>query len=456
MMDVEDISRMLGPPQSAIKLLLSVVAGYFLAITHHQLVKKFKPEIQHVFFIVSSSYLYYWNYGNDIGHAYICILIQWCLIATLKGSTLCVSISFLFQMSYLVWGYFAYSSNDYDINWLMPHCVLTLRLIGLAFDVYDGNKDEKYVTKEQQDRKLTDLPSLLEVFGFAFFPAGFLVGPQFPLSRVRSLVNGTLVDKSVESSSRYKAAISQFMIGLVTLAVHSYIARIFNTNFYFTQDFKDLPFYQRAGYVSVTGYITLLQYVTIWMINEGACIIFGIGYQKQGDKHKWNAVQNAKLYDFLFCQSFQGLVKCFNMNTNDWVSRYVYKRLKFLGSRYISQACTLFFLAIWHGVHVGYFTCFAYEFLVFLAEKPFTAMLDGMESIKKMREHPLMSWVLSTIGFVHFHIVAGYALIDFSLLKWNRYLPVYNDVYWFGHLFYISLFVLVKMIPKSRPVTKAE
>jgi lysophospholipid acyltransferase 5 len=28
-----------------------------------------------------------------------------------------------------------------DISWTMPHCVLTLRLIGLAIDVFDGNKN---------------------------------------------------------------------------------------------------------------------------------------------------------------------------------------------------------------------------------------------------------------------------------------------------------------------------
>lgn len=30
------------------------------------------------------------------------------------------------------------ATNDYDIKWTMPQCVLTLRLIGLVFDVADG------------------------------------------------------------------------------------------------------------------------------------------------------------------------------------------------------------------------------------------------------------------------------------------------------------------------------
>lgn len=40
------------------------------------------------------------------------------------------------------------STDDYDIKWTMPQCVLTLRLIGLAFNLLDGQKPE--VRTEQQ------------------------------------------------------------------------------------------------------------------------------------------------------------------------------------------------------------------------------------------------------------------------------------------------------------------
>jgi len=33
-------------------------------------------------------------------------------------------------------------TETYDIKWSMPQCVLTLRLIGLAFDLFDGKKLE--------------------------------------------------------------------------------------------------------------------------------------------------------------------------------------------------------------------------------------------------------------------------------------------------------------------------
>lgn len=45
----------------------------------------------------------------------------------------------LFQ-GYLVAGYYFVCGEDYDISWATPHCVLTLRLTGVVYDLYDGQQ----------------------------------------------------------------------------------------------------------------------------------------------------------------------------------------------------------------------------------------------------------------------------------------------------------------------------
>ena len=40
--------------------------------------------------------------------------------------------------SYLCTAYYVTMVESYTIKWTTPHCVLTLRLIGLVWDVYDG------------------------------------------------------------------------------------------------------------------------------------------------------------------------------------------------------------------------------------------------------------------------------------------------------------------------------
>ncbi len=58
----------------------------------------------------------------------------------------------------------------------------------------------------------------------------------------------------------------------------------------------------------------------------------------------------------IYCETFI----CIFLSTN----RYVFKRLKFLGSKEASQGFTLLFLAIWHGLFSGYFMCFFLEFVI--------------------------------------------------------------------------------------------
>ena len=56
------------------------------------------------------------------------------------------------------------------------------------------------------------------------------------------------------------------------------------------------------------------------------------------------------------------------------VMNYVYKRLKFMNNRYVSQLSALVFLAVWHGWHSGYYLTFFNEFIVINFEKDFSAI----------------------------------------------------------------------------------
>lgn len=59
----------------------------------------------------------------------------------LDGNAMSVIISFTFCSAYLLWGYYVTLSEEYAFEWTIPQCVLTLRLIAVSFDVYDGKRD---------------------------------------------------------------------------------------------------------------------------------------------------------------------------------------------------------------------------------------------------------------------------------------------------------------------------
>ena len=83
----------------------------------------------------------------------------------------------------------------------------------------------------------------------------------------------------------------------------------------------------------------------------------------------WNGCENVKLLKFETASHFNDYILSFNINTNTWCAEYIYKRLKFLGSKIYSQFFTLVFLAVWHGFHSGYYLCFFLEFMIMFAEK---------------------------------------------------------------------------------------
>ena len=87
-------------------------------------------------------------------------------------------------------GYYRTGTDTYDIKWSMPHCVLTLRLIGLTFDYYDGKKKPDQLSDQQKKMALVECPSLLEMCGHVYFPGAFLVGPQFSMKRYLDFTRG--------------------------------------------------------------------------------------------------------------------------------------------------------------------------------------------------------------------------------------------------------------------------
>nr|CAD7410074.1 unnamed protein product [Timema poppensis] len=303
-------------------------------------------------------------------------------------------------------GYYATGTETYDIKWSMPQCVLTLRLIGLAFDLYDGKKPAELLSNDQKKAALSKIPSLLEVAGHTYFPSSFLVGPQFSMRRYQDFVSGEFREKM-------------------------------------------LPFVKKCLVLGFWGKMTLYKYISCWLISEGVCICSGLTYNgKTPDGQiKWDGCANVKLRVFEGATKFGHFIASFNINTNNWVSQYVYKRLKFMGNRYISQAAALMFLAVWHGLHTGYYMCFAMEFLVMKLEKDLEQIIQKSEAAVEFFKNPLVQIITWIILKLYTFVFMGWCLIPFALLSFPRWWQVYKSVYFIG-------FVLFGLWPFYQPTIK--
>ena len=67
-------------------------------------------------------------------------------------------------MGYLLTGYYLTSTTGYDITWTMPCCVLCLRMIGLAVDVYDGTQKPEDLSKDQKESALIEVKNILLIY----------------------------------------------------------------------------------------------------------------------------------------------------------------------------------------------------------------------------------------------------------------------------------------------------
>lgn len=456
-----------------LRLLLSLVMNVPLAGIYALLIAKHRPVVQHLFFLASGFGLGYFCFGTDVYYNVASIVFNWVLLtitSSLKAHTFGVAASFITQMAFLLWGYVMFSSSEQDIDWCVPQCVLCLRNIGLAFDLMDGATSTKELSKDQLTTRLEKIPSLLASLAHGFCFCGYMVGPQFTFRRYHEWITGQLYGESrIKPSGSVVASIKAFIVAIAYMAIVPPLCAIFTEKFLYTQEFQtEWPLWKRLGYVFICHKFSVMQFAGCWLLNEVGCILSGIsfnGMDKNGNA-QWDGLANAKMLPFETTTTLTGVITSFNINTNQWVGRYIFKRLKRFDNKDLSQMVALLFLAIWHGVYSGYFICFINEFFCVGAErfilgyvKVPPTLLDPFKGIgAKGPVKFLKELFLACTAFCCKTMLLSYSLIGFTSKVWGRTIAVYNSLYWCVHILVIGIWLIslfVKKAPAPTPVTNA-
>ncbi|XP_063054901.1 lysophospholipid acyltransferase 5 isoform X1 [Engraulis encrasicolus] len=447
---MEGLSEYLGSPEPAVRLMISIFLGYPFAIVYRKFLFRQSPLVIHLYHTLTGLALAAFNFGSQVYHSALCIVIQFLLLRLMGRTVTAVLSSFLFQMTYLLVGYYYTATEEYDIKWTMPHCVLTLKLIGLSFDYYDGGKEPSQLSAEQKNGALSEVPSLLEVCGFSYFYGGFLVGPQFTLRRYQQLTSGQLSDTPGELPNSVVPAVKRLLLGLFCLTMFTIGAPHYPDTYYLTDEFEAQPFWYRCVFIILWAKFYLYKYVSCWLISEGVCILVGLGYNGTNEKgeHQWDACANIKMWMFETTPLFTGTISSFNTNTNAWVARHIFKRLKFLGNKLVSQFASLVFLAIWHGLHSGYLLCFSMEFIIVNVEKTGMALVKDSPVLTKLANSPLYPAIYVVQQFIHW-LFMGYPLVPFGLFTYDKWLKVYSSVYFCGHIFFFVAYLALPYLRKA-------
>ncbi|XP_055387820.1 lysophospholipid acyltransferase 5 [Condylostylus longicornis] len=436
------LANSLGATEPALKLLISLLFGYPLAAIYHSHIKKHSLNIKNIYFALTGFLICCFNYGYDVYHSLISILITYILCRYFCKYRYFVIINFIFNMGYLLIGYYFTESNDYDIKWTMPHCVLVLRLIGYGFDISDGKTSKDKLSKDQLENAIYDMPNLLQLTSFTYFPASFLVGPQFQYQRYKNFING----KFDNYKGNIEAGLKRGSIGILYLIIRQIGATFIPDSFIMSEEFDILSLPTKILYIGIWGKLSLYKYVSCWLITEGALIYFGLTYvntDKNTGISDWSGCSNINIRIFELATKMEHYVKSFNINTNQWVASYVYKRLKFLNNRTISYASALLFLAMWHGFHSGYYMSFLLEYSVITFEKQFESLWS--KYILAKYSNIINSNICEVLIFIIMKIYntscMGWCMVPFVYLNYTRWFYIYSKLYYYGYIFLISWFI---------------
>uniref|UniRef100_A0A915JXS8 Lysophospholipid acyltransferase 5 n=1 Tax=Romanomermis culicivorax TaxID=13658 RepID=A0A915JXS8_ROMCU len=404
-------------------------------------IRQYSVNMQYVYFVSTGVSLFLFNYGqsHDIYHSLICIIFIYFVLQFLAGTMLSVILAFLFLMSYLLLGYYYTAQGDYDLSWSLPQCILTLKLIGLVWDVFDGRRNEE-LSDEQKKTALKDIPGLLEIAAYVYFFSGFLVGPQFPLVRLRSLVNGEFDDPETGFPRKNTfQCLHRLILGFIYMALYVILYGKLTEDYFLSDQFKAQNLLWKCLLACIWFRLIISRYIACWLAVEGSCILVGLSYNGQDTatrKALWDGLRNIRTTKFELGCTFQSVIESFNINTNQWASRYVFKRLKFLGNKSLSHVMTLMFLALWHGVYSGYFACFLFEYACVIAERQISSIVQYYPWLDELFNRSLIKYPVWIFKKTLVTFGCAYGLLPFILLKFDVWWQVYKNLYFVGWLLY--------------------
>ncbi|ORZ19006.1 MBOAT, membrane-bound O-acyltransferase family-domain-containing protein [Absidia repens] len=326
---------------------------------------------------------------------------------------------------YLLRVYYSSTYNNYDIAWTMPQCMVCLRLMGLTFDYMNTDDDTTSISqrpKPMVDTRLYTLPSISQWFGYCFFPAPFLVGPQFSFNLYHrwiknppfSGIDVTDWDEAYKGQWRY--LIRCVLLAAAFFSLQQVFGAAYEPSHLLSKEYQQFSFLHRSLVLLITGKFIYNKYIGIWLLSEGAYVLYGVTYGgEDADGHPlFGCFTNVQPWKYLTAITINDVIESFNININVWVDYYVFKQSRwFIQNEAICQSLSLMLLTVWRGcLHLNDVITF---FLIFYYTRCETAIKRRLSSIT----------------------VCPYV--------WTAY----KSVYFIGHLMIPLILVLDRLIPRK-------
>jgi lysophospholipid acyltransferase len=297
----------------------------------------------------------------------------------LRGSRYMPWVGFVFLMGHMSVNHIARqaANNPRSVDITGAQMVLVMKLTAFCWNVADGLLSEAELSDFQKDRRLTELPSLLDYAGFVFFFPSMLVGPAFDFVEYRRWLDTTMfevpadVDPAKKPPTRRKRKIPRSgtpaMLKLVTSLLWIFaflkLSAYFDHTVLLEDSYLEYGFLGRLFVLHMVGFTARTKYYGVWTLSEGACILAGLGYKGLDPltgKVSWDRLRNIDPWGVEFAQNTRGYLESWNINTNKWLRNYIYLRVTPRGKKpgFRASLATFTTSAFWHGFFPGYYLAF--------------------------------------------------------------------------------------------------
>ena len=452
------LSIMLGMEVGGIRVLVSLIASFLLAYPYGVVSRKLTPTQQHILNVITGVAFMYYCFGNEILHTLFDVSVMAILLNLAGGTLASVVMTWVLVFGHLMWGYYQEMllGDRMPTCWTTPHCVLALKLIGLATSLYDYNTGKKMDEKSSTDRLFvldSSKVDVLEVLGFCCLFCTSFVGPQVSFRRYREFVNGTLYDRE-NTGGNLSYALNRFALAIAYSVFYVNIIQYLpSTQYILTPGYTSLPFIKRMLITTGHFYMFYKRYTIVWLLADSASAALGISYcQKKDGTHDWRDFMCVDLWGFESATMSHGLISSMNMSVNNWIVYYIYKRFRFLGAPILSHIAVIIFVSTWHGFFPAYYIGFVSQIPIAKFDKSFRNFIEVY--FGKPEKWNLPARIACAVSYnIYLNIFCGFFVVTFYFLTWERIFIFWKGSNYYGIciiLFEIPLIIILDSLAKRK------